>query len=238
MHMLLDPEIGNQELEKVEQKANELVQRALKIKVVDVATQKTASEYLLAIAAMRKEVQNTFKPMKQAARKLHLTVCEQEEKHAEPLEQAEQMLKAELGSFVREQMRLAREAEEAARKKAMEEAERAAKEEAERLALEDAETLAAAGNMAAAEAVLSNPAPVPIRYVAPAPIAPAVTKVAGISTREDWDFRIVDASLIPREYLTVNESAIRAVGKSTKGNAKIPGVEFFARTIVAARRGA
>lgn len=231
------PELENQEVEQVAQKASLLVQNAQSIKVIDVTTQHQASEMLLAIARLRKEVADTFEPMKAAAFKAHRTICEQEKKHDQPLADAERAVKSQIGSFVAEQQRLAREAEEALRKAALEAAEREARAEAERRAIDDAIALEEMGDAEGAQAVLENPAPAPVRYVAPAPVAPVIAQVSGVSTREDWDFRIVDESLIPREYLDVNVPALRAVAKTTKGKAKVPGVEFFARQVVAARRG-
>ena len=230
------PEIENQEVEHVAQKASLLVQDAITLKVIDPATQHQASQVLLAIAALRKEVADTFRPMKEAAFRAHRTICEQEKKHDQPLADAERAVKAQIGNFVAVQQRLAREAEEAARKVAQERAEREAREESERRAIADAEALQAMGDTAGAEAVLENPAPMPVRYVAPAPIAPQVAQVAGISTREDWDFRVVNEAAVPREYLLINESAIRALGKTTKGKARIAGIEFYPKQVVSASR--
>ena len=229
-------EFENQEVEQVAQKASLLVQNAVTLRVTDPTTQHQASQVLLAIAALRKEVADTFKPMKDAAFKAHRTVCEQEKKHDQPLADAERAVKTQIGNFVAEQNRLAREAEEAARKAERERAEREALELSQQRAIEDAVALESIGDTVGAQAVLDNPAPMPVRYVAPAPIAPQVAQVAGVSTREDWDFRIIDDSIIPREYLLVNESAIRALGKTTKGKARIAGVEFYSKQVVAASR--
>ena len=230
------PEIENQEVEQVAQKASLLARNAVTLKVTDPITQYQASQVLLAIAALRKEVADTFRPMKEAAFKAHRTVCEQEKKHDQPLADAERAVKAQIGNFVAEQNRLAREAEEAARKAEHERAEHEALELSQQRAIEDAVALESIGDTVGAQAVLDNPAPMPVRYVAPAPIAPAVAQVAGVSTREDWDFRIIDEMAIPREYLLVNESAIRALGRTTKGKARIAGVEFYPKQVVAASR--
>lgn len=227
----------NREVEKVATQTSLLVQSANSIKVIDPTTQAQASEHLLAIAAMRKQVSNTFKPMKDAAFRAHRVICEQEAKIDGPLADAERVVKGQIGNFVAEQQRIAREAEKKAREAELERARLEAQAESERLALEDALVLEAEGNMQAAEAVMANPAPAPIRYVAPAPVAPQVAQVSGVSMREDWDFRIVNENLIPREYLTVNESAIRAMGKITKGKAKIAGVEFYGKQVVSASHG-
>jgi hypothetical protein len=229
-------EFENQEVEQVAQKASLLVQNAVTLKVTDRATQHQASQVLLAIAALRGEVADTFRPMKEAAFRAHRTVCDQEKKHDQPLADAERAVKQQIGSFVAEQNRLAREAEDAARKAEKERAESEALELSQQRAIDDACALEAIGDTVGAQAVLDNPAPMPVRYVAPAPIAPQVAQVAGVSTREDWDFRIVNEMAIPREYLLVNESAIRALGKTTRGKARIAGVEFYSKQVVAASR--
>lgn len=150
-----------------------------------------------------------------------------------PLAGAERALKDRIGAYVLEQRRLAQQAEEALRRAELDRAQRAAQTESIEKALTDALDLEARGNIEAAEAILANPAPVPLRYMAPAPVAPRTVCVAGVTTRADWDFRIIQEELIPREYLLVNAPAIRNLGKMTKGKAKIPGVEFFPRPVVA-----
>lgn len=58
-----------------------------------------------------------------------------------------------------------------------------------------------------------------------APIAQqAAPKVGGIAVPLVWTFDIIDASLIPREYLDVNETRIRKVVQAMQGNTKIPGI--------------
>jgi|GEM_PF-830815 len=224
------PELESQEVEQVAQKTSLLVQNARSVKVTDAVSQLHASNVLLAIAALRKEVDDTFRPMKEAAFRAHRTICEQHKKHDGPLAEAETAVNQEISRFVAQQRAIAREQEEILRRRERERAEREAREESERRAIEDAEALQAMGDTAAAEAVLSHPAPVPVKYVAPAPIAPSVSAVKGLFESKDWDFRIVNESAIPREYLLVNESAIRTLGRNTKGKAKISGVEFYETT--------
>lgn len=60
------------------------------------------------------------------------------------------------------------------------------------------------------------------------PIVPATQiKIAGQSKIETWKHRVVDASLVPREYMIVNDSALANVARATKGAIQIPGVEFY-----------
>lgn len=231
------PEETNQEVEKVAERSSLLVQNAKSIKVSDATTQHQASEMLLAVASMLRQIETTFKPMKEAAFRSHRVICDQEKNVAAPLLEAERALKGEIGEFVLAQRRIAKAAEDEARRIEQERADQEAREESERLAIEDAVALEAIGDIKGAEAVLAAPAPVAPRYVAPAPIAPAVSQTAGVGTTMVWDFRIVDESIIPREHLLVNESSIRALGKSTKGKAKVSGVEFYEKPQVSASRG-
>lgn len=225
------------EAQQVSMKSAHLTAQAAAIEVTDPTTQERASDVLLAIASIRREIAETFKPMKDAAFRAHRVVCDQEKKLDEPLATAELNLKLRISNFVQTQERLAREAEEKLRQAELARAAEEATRQSQELALEQAIDLEARGDSAAAEAVLASPAPVTPRYIAPAPVAPNVAHTKGVSMVTGWDFRITDITQIPREYLTVNETAIRNVGKNTKGLAKIAGVEFFPTTSVRASRG-
>ena len=101
---------------------------------------------------------------------------------------------------------------------------------AERKAREQAEKVAAAGQARAATSIeqAQNIQAAPPVYVPP----PAA---AGSSARETWDFEITDPALVPREYLLVNDKAIRGVVKALKGNANIPGVRAYKTETLAFR---
>lgn len=49
------------------------------------------------------------------------------------------------------------------------------------------------------------------------------------SVRETWTFEVVDASLLPREYLMPNEARIKAVIAGKHGLMEIPGLRIFAK---------
>jgi hypothetical protein len=89
-----------------------------------------------------------------------------------------------------------------------------------------AQVFAEEGDTVAAHAAL---------VASPAPVTPS-----GITTREDWTFRVVDPSLVPRDFLAVNDSAIRAAMRAAvKGGGTPPviaGVAFERVTRVIARR--
>lgn len=52
-------------------------------------------------------------------------------------------------------------------------------------------------------------------------------KAAGIKSRTDWKFEIVDATKIPREYMMPDEKKIGAVVKATRGSIAIAGVRAY-----------
>ncbi len=158
---------------------------------------------------------------------------------------------------VAEQVRLQRIADEAARRereraealvaaqrakeeaaiKAAEEARAraaAAKTEEERAAaLREAAKATKAANEADAKAALRE---ADVAAVAPAPVitvASVAPVVKGQSLRKTWRAVVTDASLVPREWLTVNEQALNAFARSTKGAVPVPGVRFVEETQLA-----
>jgi len=136
----------------------------------------------------------------------------------EQLTQAQRLIDGVISDYLAEQRRIQQEQQRKAEEEARKERERA---EAK------AKEWAAKGNEKKAEEWLDKSEAV----IAPVIQAPD-TKAAGISTREDWDFEITDANLIPRDYLIPDDKAIRAVVKATKGKKEIPGVKIITKTII------
>ena len=66
-------------------------------------------------------------------------------------------------------------------------------------------------------------------------VAPKTETPTGISYKTVWDFKVVDATKVPREYLIVNEQMLRKFAGATKGKIAVPGVEFTSRKEVASR---
>jgi hypothetical protein len=164
---------------------------------------------------------------------------------------------AEEAKRLAEQVRLQRLADDAARKerekaeaaaraqrdreeaaiKAAEEArarEAAAQTEADRAAARrEAEKATAAANAAAAKAALRE---ADAAAVAPAPVitvASVAPVVKGQSLRKTWRAVVVDAAAVPREWLVVNEQALNAFARSTKGAVPVAGVRFVEETQLA-----
>lgn len=129
------------------------------------------------------------------------------------LARAEHAVKRGMIAYTEEQDRLRREEQR--------KADEAARKEQDRLK-KQAEKAAAAGKTEKAQEIEQRAEMV----VAPV-ISREPPKIAGQSMREAWLFEVTDPSLVPREYMSVDEKKIRGVVQSLKGETKIPGVRVY-----------
>lgn len=67
------------------------------------------------------------------------------------------------------------------------------------------------------------------------PIPAAQPKLKGVSIRKIWKFRITNAKIVPAIYWKIDLQEIGKVGRESKGQAKIAGVEFYSEPVVASR---
>lgn len=103
--------------------------------------------------------------------------------------------------------------------------------EKERLRLEKlAEKQESKGNVEKAEETREKAVSVPTHTFTPRP------KPKGVAKRDSWQFRIIDASKIPREYLVPDEKKLGAIARAGKGTIKIEGVVFENKPIIAVSR--
>jgi hypothetical protein len=204
------------------------------LKVVDLDTHRAAKASLPILKRAEDRVVAFFADIKAAAWTAHRKICEKESAQLAPIQQLRTRLNHEVLQFERiekerqrqEELRLAAERR---------------REEQERL-MREAEQLAAAGQPEIADQVLEQ------AVAAPAPVVPVPSRlqpVAGVSTRENWQYKYLGASaglrwkdltdeqrrrllqLIPRDYLQPNESAIANAVKAAKSATKIPGIEVY-----------
>jgi len=188
----------------------------------------SANQFLLGVKSLQKEINETFDPMVKATNEAHMKAVAQKKKFQDPLILAERMVKPKITAYLTEQERIRHEQERAAReaqeaKRRVDDALRKA-EEAEDKEMMDA--MAAHLDEAMEIDAASPTEPV---TVSPPP------KTVGLSMREDWDFEIVDAALIPRAYLLPDLPRIRHEVRASKGKIEIPGVRPFAKTVLSAR---
>lgn len=203
--------------------------RARALAVTTPETYSLAAEMLLGIKALRRKIADTFDPHIKRAYDVHRGLTREKADAEAPLTETERIVKDKLASYDQEQERQQRERQR--------QADALARQHEEDERLERAAAMELAGKahgdtelVAEAEALIAEPAPM----VVAAPVAKATPKVAGISYRDAWKFRIVNEAVIPRQYLSVNESAIRSVVNGLKDKANIPGVEVYSERVVAA----
>lgn len=181
---------------------------------------KQASERLVdlktEIDRVEAEKDGVFKPINAGLRAFSALV----KRALDPLKAYEVAIKAAMIKYSDEQDRLTREAQRIANEKA---------DKARAKLLEKADAAVADGKESKAEALIERAAAVQAPIV-----ATGRPMVAGISIPKVWTFEITDESLIPREYLLVDEVRIRKVVTALKGDTKIPGVRAFEQKRIAA----
>ncbi len=203
------------ETNEVETKALSIVDQAKAVKVVDVESYKFAGELWKGIGDMIKEVKATFDPICDAANKAHKAATQKRASFLDPLEAVYKNVKRLMSDYDEAQERI-RKAEEAR----LREIERKAEEDRR---LQEAIDLEAQGQAEVAEAVMAEPV-----YVAPVVLPKVTPKMEGGPVyRTIWKFRVVNASIIPRQFLVPDMVAIGGVVRALKNQANIPGIEVY-----------
>ena len=189
--------------------------------IKDDETLEAAGTFLKGIKTLGKYITAKFEKSKKAAKAAHTEICDLEKDCLTPGIEAEVIIKKKLGTYVSEQ-------EEAEKKRAAKlAAELKTKAEADALAL--AEDLEKNGMKAEADLALEVAA-------APVVVAPVkAVKVAGVSFREAWEHKVIDPDNVPDEFWIIDEQKLASYAKAMKEQAKVEGVVFSSKKIVAAR---
>ncbi len=169
------------------------------------------------LQTLRKRIASVFDPLIAQWHTGHKATIEAKRKLDTPPARAMRII---------EDKRLAWQAEEDTKRRAEEKRLRAEEmRRAEEARLAEAVRLEDEGRKEQAEAVIAAP-------IAPAPIVlrTTVPKSEGVSVRESWTMRVVNASLVPREHCIPDEKALRAMARTRRQAAvdTVPGVEFYA----------
>lgn len=200
--------------------------------IIDHPSYEMAAEHLQAIKALQAEADQTFDPIVQKAYAAHREALSQKKRITDPLNQAESILKRNMGVYAQEQARLRMEEERRLR----EEAERQAAEERER-EIEAAET---AGASIEEVAVIAE-APLVRRPV----VVAQAPRVQGVSSREIWKAEVTNVQALIKyvatrpelaNLLAPNMPAINALARSLRSAMNVPGVRVWPESNIAARR--
>lgn len=216
---------------EIENEVNPVLAAAQSLMVVDDLSFIQAMALGTACAVRIKAVEKRLGPAKKKTYEAYQEVMKLMKSFIDPLDAAKKLLSGRAYSWQKaEEDRKRKEAEEVRRLAEEEAAKKRKAEEDARLEL--AERLAKNGMQEQAEEVLAAPVVVEVAEVA-AP-APKMT-VQGTSTRENWTFEIMDASLLPREFLTPDTVKIGRMVKMLKGETLIAGVRVYDAGTVAFR---
>lgn len=206
----------------LEERTTGIVDRAEELIVATNADLVDAGDWLIQVKRIRAEIGEAFDEPIKAAHGAHKVMLAAKKKYDDPMARAEVLIKRKVGAYQQEQERKRR--EEEVRQQA------AARRQEEERRLREAEALEQEGRNDEAEQVVAEPIETPVVVV------PATTpKVAGMSTRAVWKWRVKDKALVPREYLKLDDVGIGQRVRAMKDRHGIPGIEAFEETGVAIR---
>ena len=176
-----------------------------------------AAELLRTVATKARELEEQRKAITRPIDESKKRVMDLFRGPLDSLEAAGTVLRRAIGAFEQEQ--------EERRRQAQREADEAARKERERLERQAA-AAAAKGQEEKAAAITERAA-----TVVPVHVTADVPKVAGVATREVWEFEVVNAAALPREYLVPDEVKLRKVVSALKGDAAtaVPGIRVWSR---------
>ena len=179
-----------------------------------------AAQWLKSIKQMKEKVTSSWKPFKADAKAIWDRIRKQEKDMLDPLEEADQIIRAKVVDSIRreeEQKRLeAERLKELARKEA-----EAKLAEAEQASNDGNDAMA---DMALMEAEVYEQASQTMK-------AEAVSKVKGVATVKDYEIVSVDKTKVPvsfsgMELRPVDEKAVKRLIKASGGTIEIPGVTY------------
>ena len=212
--------------EELKEEVLPVVREAEATQVESAVSYQHAASFLKNVKAAQKKVKEFFSPLKATAKAAHSAVCAGEREMLAPLTEAESGVKRKMLAWQQEQERIARERE----RKLQAQAEAKARKERERLEKRAAAAVEK-GQIEKAESLEDKAAEVIAPVVHVESEAP---KVEGIKYRVTWRARVTREEDVPRQWLIVDDKALQAFARATKGSKSVAGVEFYSEKTMAA----
>ncbi|MBQ2920133.1 MAG: hypothetical protein IJE58_03020 [Oscillospiraceae bacterium] len=190
-----------------------------------------AAAFLQRIKTQQKTVTDFFEPLRKATKAAYDSVLSRKKDMTTPLDKAEKVIKGKMGEYQRKAEQARREQEEKLRRAA--EAEREKAFSAAVAAEASGDALGA--EMAMVEAEIMDDA------AAGAIVHLATPKAKGISSRKGWEITGIDPDKVPVTLngvviRPVDEKAVMALIKASKGTIQIPGITYRETAIISAKR--
>lgn len=218
------------ETQQIRKDTSTTLAEATQLKVVDNGTFERAGAMLKAIMGLRKQIGDTFDPHIKRAHEAHKALVAEKNTHAAPLIEAESLLKRGLLGYQQEQERKRREEEARLAEIARKEQERL---EARAVKADDKGKTEKADELRAQAATVAAPI-----------VERTVPKLAGISTRKTYSYRVTDlkalcagiaAGTVPANAVIDNGPVLNKLATALKDEFKYPGVELVTNESIASR---
>lgn len=216
---------------QVTQGALDITDPATGLKVIDTASLQAASDILVQIKGYRKKINDFFGPLVKTAHEAHKALTTKKKETEQPLVNAEAYLKWEIGSYVAEQERKAREEAERIRQEQIK-----AEEDARLLTIQQAKD---AGEEELVQEITETEV-----YVPPPVVEKTTPKLNGVSISTRWKFEVVNLlelcqaivdGNVPVQAIQANTVFIGQQARSLQKALNYPGVKVYPDTNVSAR---
>ena len=199
------------ESKELSEKSNALTFSVVGLKILTSDQYELAAEKLKEIKGIYKRLDEKEKSFTSPLNQAKTAIIDFFRKPKAALDSAEKVYKSAMVSYNQEQERIAREAQARLDEQA--------RKEREKLE-EQARKAAEKGKTEKSDILLTKAA-----LVSAPVVQPQMVKVAGTGMTLNWDFEVVDESLIPREYMMRDDVKIRRIVKALKSETKIPGIK-------------
>ncbi len=205
--------------------------RAGSVVIASEADFQDASDFARTVKTLQKKVKDYWEPMRVSAKKAYDDVLDHKKEMLDPLDRAEKILKEKMAEFTAEQIRKQREQEEAMKRLAQEEADRK---------LAEAIECQNNGDSAGAEAAMAEAEVMDGMALSGISVSAQKPKADGVSMSKTWKITSIIEHEVPIDIngaviRPVDQSAIMALIKATKGKIKIPGVTYEETVSVSVR---
>jgi len=206
------------DLEKVN---TAIERRASEIVVANDVDYEAAGDFLATLREAKDAVNSRLAEPVRKAYEAHRALKGLQNDLLKPIERAEQVVKLTMGAYVQERQR--REDEE--RRQREEEARR----EQEKARQQEMKKLRQSGHVEEARQLKKEPLPTPV-------IETKAPPLQGPPPRKQWQWRLINVNVVPREFLKLDEAKIGQYVRAMKETADIPGIEVYSTTTVAHTR--
>jgi len=180
-----------------------------------------AGDFLRQLKTVTKRIDDEVGPTVKKAHEAHKSALDLLNRLKKPLLEAEQTVKRKISQYFDAEEQKRREQERLLRQQQL-------KMEEERR-LQEAEMLERQNKHEEAAAVIEEKI-----ELAPVVVQTAAPKLEGVATRKKWSWRVVDHDKIPHDYLMIDEKKINGIVRAMQGGTKIPGIEVYEETVLAA----